>query len=203
MQVQKWHQWNSKATKKISCSVPKAKCYTLLTVRRPFPIGLRENVHRISESWNHRILRIIEYSRLDGTHKDHQVDSWLHTGLKIRPYAWEHCPDTPWTLAAQCYDQSFSGGNRFHLSEDTRENSILLKKLRNRHCSLVCVLCHIFWVTAHVPVVCVAGKTGGGSWHLVSFAPFMSKWFQNKSFGGGNVNKKWELKEISPDDQTL
>ena len=41
----------------------------------------------------------MEYRQLEGTHKDHRVNSLLLAGLpKTKPYDQECCPDTPWTL---------------------------------------------------------------------------------------------------------
>lgn len=52
-----------------------------------------------------KVHRIRECPMLKGTHRDHPVQLWFHTGPpKLRLYVWKHCSNAPWTPAALCCD---------------------------------------------------------------------------------------------------
>ena len=69
---------------------------------------------------------VIEYPKLEGTHKDHWVTMAAHNQPQIKPYVWERCPNACWSPAgmvpwrACCNSRpSFHFGNPAMLLYDT------------------------------------------------------------------------------------
>ena len=104
----------------LSClSSQSLHCLSWLSSRVSQANAALHTEHLIQNSLLISLFRIIEYSELKGTHKDHE-GSTLHPTKdtpKITPCAWEHCPNVSWILSGCCCDH-FSWGPDHPLGEE-------------------------------------------------------------------------------------